>query len=102
MMMIINSTPSMGEEVVRIDSKRMWCGEKLNQKGHTHALATDDICQPTEEELPNEGTDGGGDLETKILIRGGLLTGTIDIADHDGSNVNGEDVIAKEGIMRFE
>ena len=81
------------------------CGVMRNgikKEGHTHALATNDICQPTEEELPNEGTNGGGDLETKILIRSSLLTGTIDIADHDRGDVNGEDVITKEGIVRFE
>lgn len=61
----------------------------------THALATNDVCQPTEEELANERTNRCRDLETKVLICCGLLTGAIDIADHDGGDVNGEDVVAK-------
>lgn len=64
--------------------------------GRTHALATDDICQPTEKELTNEGANGGGDLETKILIRSGLLARTVDITDHDGGDVDGEDIITKD------
>jgi len=95
MMMIMSSTPSMGKEEVRVGIKNAWCSEFW--RGHTHALATDDICQPTEEELSNEGTNGGGDLETKILIRSGLLTGAVDIADHDGGDVNGKDIITEKG-----
>ena len=94
MMMIISSTPSMGEEEVRVGIKSVWCS--VFWRGHTHALATDDVCQPTEEELSNEGTNGGGNLETEILIRSCLLTGTVDIADHDRGDVNGKDIITKK------
>lgn len=40
----------------------------------THPLTTDDISQPTKQELSNQGTDGGGDFDAKILIRGELTT----------------------------
>lgn len=65
--------------------------------GHTHALATNDICQPTEEELSNERTNGCSDLDTKVLIWSKLLVGTVDIANHDRGDINGEDVITKNG-----
>ena len=72
----------------------MW-GER-----RTHALATDDISEPTEEELSNERANGCGNLDTEILIRSGLLTGTINIADHDGGDVNRKDVVTKVGDLR--
>lgn len=34
----------------------------------THLLTTDNIGQPTEEELSNQSTNGGSDLDSKILI----------------------------------
>lgn len=34
----------------------------------THALATDDIRKPTEEQLTNQSTDGSSHLDTKILV----------------------------------
>ena len=39
----------------------------------THPLATNDISQPTEQELSDQGATGGGVLDTEILI-GGELT----------------------------
>jgi len=34
----------------------------------THLLTTDNISQPTEEELSDQGTDGGSDFYTEILV----------------------------------
>ena len=34
----------------------------------THPLTTNNISQPTEQELTNEGADGSGDFNAKILI----------------------------------
>jgi len=40
----------------------------------THLLTTDDISQPTEEELSNQGTDGGSDFYTEILVGAEVTT----------------------------
>ena len=39
----------------------------------THPFTTNDISQPTEQELSDQGADRGGDFDTEILI-GGELT----------------------------
>ena len=40
----------------------------------THPLTTDDISQPTEKELSNQGTDGGGDFDAEVLVGAQLTT----------------------------
>lgn len=45
----------------------------------THALAPDNICQPTEEEL-NKFVYRSRDLNTEILVGGRFVVGTVDIA----------------------
>jgi len=40
----------------------------------THLLTTDNISEPTEEELSDQGTDGGSDFDTEILVGGELAT----------------------------
>ena len=40
----------------------------------THLLTTDDISQPTEEELSDQGTNGGSDFDAKILVGAELST----------------------------
>ena len=67
---------------------------------HTHALATDNICEPTEEQLTDEGTARGSNLDTEILVGVELAAGTINITQHGGGQVDGEDIIAVEGIPR--
>ena len=64
--------------------------------GLTHALTTDDICQPTEEELTHESTDGGCDLDTEILVGGQLASRTVNVAKHGRRDVDREDVVAGE------
>lgn len=60
-----------------------------------HLLAAVDVREVAEDELAEEGADGGGDLESEILVRGegtagGLL---VDHSDHRRRNVDGEDVV---------
>lgn len=40
----------------------------------THPLTTNDISQPTEQELSHQGADGGGDFYAQILMGGELTT----------------------------
>ena len=63
----------------------------------THALTTDDICQPTEEQLTDKCTDGSSNLDTEILVSSELLVVAVDIAEHGRGNVDGENVVAVEG-----
>ena len=46
---------------------------KTGDKIRTHALAADDIGEPTEEELTDEGAHGGGDLDAEVLVGRELL-----------------------------
>ena len=43
---------------------------KTGDKVRTHALAADDIGEPTEEELTDEGAHGGGDLDAEVAAKG--------------------------------
>lgn len=63
----------------------------------THALTADDICEPTEEQLADDVTDGGGDLDTEILVGAELLGLVVDVAQHGGGDVDGKNIIA--GLM---
>ena len=40
----------------------------------THPLTTNDISQPAKQELSNQGADGSGDFDAKILIGGEFTT----------------------------
>jgi len=53
-----------------------------------HLLTTDDISQPTKQELTDEGTDGGGDFDAKILVGVELSTRAVDISQHDRGDVD--------------
>ena len=46
---------------------------KRSESRLTHALATDDVSQPAEEELADECADGRGDLDAEILVRAQFL-----------------------------
>ena len=80
-MMIISSTPSGGS--VRNLHRR----ETIVL---THALPAYDVCKPSEEELADESTDGGGNLDTKIQVgrKSTRVFRCVDIAQHDGRNVD--------------
>ena len=41
---------------------------KATKLTHTHALATEDVCEPTERELPKHGAYWGGNLDPKVFI----------------------------------
>lgn len=61
---------------------------------HTHALTTDDIRKPTEDQLTEKSTDGSRDLDTKILVGVQGLAFAIDVAQHGRGNVDGENIIS--------
>ena len=62
----------------------------------THALAPDNICQPTEEELTDKSTRGSSGLDTEILVGGQLVVGTVDVSQHGRRDVDREDIVAVE------
>ena len=68
-MMSMSSTPSEDRRK-KLDA---WRGGGGRDKGRTHALATDDIGEPTEKELTDESSNGSSDLDTKVLVGGKLL-----------------------------
>jgi hypothetical protein len=59
----------------------------------THPLATNDIRQPTKQELANKCSDRRSNLYPKILIDARFSTFAVDIAQHNGGNVDGENVV---------
>lgn len=68
---------------------------KGNTKGErTHLLPSKNIGEPAEEELTAQGANRRCDLESKILLLVELLLGAVDITNHDGGDVDGEDVVA--------
>ena len=71
---------------------------RAKEMGRTHALATDDIREPTEEQLTDEVTDGRRDLDTEVLVRAEFLAFTVDVAEHRRGDVDGEDVISMSGV----
>lgn len=64
-----------------------------HQLNTIHLLPSDDISQPTEQELTDEGADGGSDLEAEFLVGGQSSALGVDEADHARAHVDGEDVI---------
>jgi len=58
-----------------------------------HPLSTDDISQPTEQELTNQSADRGGDFDAKILMGGEFTTFAIDITQHGGGDVDSENIV---------
>ncbi len=60
----------------------------------THALTTDNICEPTEEQLADKVANGSCDLDTEVLVCAELAMGVVDVAQHRRSNVDSEDVVA--------
>lgn len=63
----------------------------------THLLPSKNVGQPAEEELTDEGANRRRDLESKVLLLVELLLVAVDIANHDGGDVDGEDVVANYG-----
>jgi len=61
-MIIISSTPSI------ITGEQKLSGTRLTAQTLTHLLTTDNIGQPTEEQLSNQSTNGGSDLDSEVLI----------------------------------
>jgi hypothetical protein len=66
-MMIISSTPSM-------TGKQKGLGARSIVSTLTHPLTADNISQPTKEELSDEGTNRGSNLDAEILIGGEFST----------------------------
>ena len=64
-MMSMSSTPSSS----KVSKNR----DESNSMALTHPLTTDDISEPTEEKLSNQGTNGGRNLDTEVLVGGKLL-----------------------------
>ena len=67
-----------------------------------HALATDDVREPTEEQLTDEGTDGGGDFDAEVLVDVELAVFVVDVAQHRRGDVDREDVVAAVCNVRRE
>lgn len=65
----------------------------------THALTTDDIREPSEEQLTDEVTDGSSYLDTKILVRAQSPVRVVDVAKHRRGDVDGKDIVAVCGAM---
>jgi len=58
-----------------------------------HLLTADNISKPTEQKLSDQGANGGGDFDTKILVGIEFSTGAIDVTQHNGGDVDSEDVV---------
>jgi hypothetical protein len=58
-----------------------------------HALATNMVGEPTEENLTDESTDRGRDLETEVLVGRVGATLVVDVADHGCDDGDREDVV---------
>lgn len=82
--MIISSTPSARSSDTKMGGRQLEL---------THPLTTEDIREPTEESLTDEVTNRGGDLDTKVLVGAELSALAIDIAQHHGGDVDGENVV---------
>lgn len=71
-MMSMSSTPSSS----KVSKNR----DESNSMALTHPLATDDISEPTEEKLSDQGTNGSRDLDTEVLVgREGLRARVISV-----------------------
>ena len=75
------------------DSLTQGCHDDDHELNAVHALTADDICEPSEEQLTEESTDGGGDLDAEVLVWAENLSRAIDIAQHCGGNVDSEDIV---------
>ena len=64
----------------------------------THALTPNDVSEPAEQELPNKGTDWGGDLDAKILVGVQGMAFTINKAQHLRGDVDGEEIISSDQV----
>lgn len=77
---------------------RAW-GIYRRWRERTHALTTNDIGEPTEDELTEDITDRSSNLDTEILVavvgsdRGGGCTVSVHHAEHGCGDGNGEDVV---------
>jgi hypothetical protein len=58
-----------------------------------HALATNLVGKPTEENLTEESADRGSDLETEVLVGCVGATLVVDVADHSCDDGDREDVV---------
>ena len=69
--------------------------ELKGRRRPTHALTTNDVSQPAEEELTDNVADRSGDLDTEILVRReGTGPVLIDITQHGGGDVDCENIVA--------
>lgn len=59
-----------------------------------HLLAADVVGEESKEELSEEGTDRVSNLDTKVLVGSVGSTLVVDVADHGGSDGNGENVVS--------
>lgn len=76
-----------------------YAAERAEQEARlTHPLTTEEICQPAEQELTDESADWGCDFDAEILMRVQFLVGTVDIAQHRRGDVDGEDIVAADGL----
>ena len=63
-MMSMSSTPS-ARGIASVKKRT----DGVRRIGLTHALASEDIREPSEKQLPEDGADGGGDLDAEVLVR---------------------------------
>jgi hypothetical protein len=59
-MMIISSTPSVGRSERKVEGEKGWL--------LTHAFTTDDISEPTKNDLTEEISDRGRDFYAEVLV----------------------------------
>lgn len=93
MMMIMSSIPSSLSMLG--DDEMATCIDV--ESGLTHLLTTNDISEPTKEELATESSNGGCYLYTEILIGIEFATDTIDVTQHDRCDVDRKDIVAGIG-----
>ena len=64
-------------------------------EGLTHSFTTDDIREPTKEQLTDKVAYGGCDFYAEVLVSVELLgVAAVDVAQHCGRDVDGEDIVA--------
>lgn len=95
--------PMVAMTAERESAPSFGAGERLrltddHELDTVHLLATVDISEVSEAELSKESSDGGGDLESEILVgserrEAGSRHGAVDVSDHGGGEVNGEDIV---------
>lgn len=84
MIMIINSIPSAKTYALRN------CERGIRDPLRTHALTTNEIRKPSEEQLTDESADRRSNFDTEVLVGGqsSSMRFVVDVAQHRRSDVN--------------